>query len=342
MSKTVRRLLQLLPAIVAAVAAFVYALSFWPFSAGGMAGSVALVECRSHYRLMSGGREVAWFVALGDSLQPEGMVLPGDSSAVATACVNGVWVDRYAFVPSCRGLMVAANADSAAAERVDAANGGILGVLAVKAGRMENELEMIDRAIDDADYYMRVHNAIDDGYNVMAARAQQLKARRAAVEKMLAVVSAAAAGRLPVIERVTEYTLLYSDTADVVSRKECSVLTADMSSGLLLLQTTDRSMPSGAEAVGMHQWLVPSTAPGDSLFVASVAGCGMAGYTPQPSSAAVYGARAGRRQATDLPPVLTPDGAPVFSRNGQFEGIMLNRRLVRPAEVGFGLKNLLP
>lgn len=342
MKKSHKRLLQLLPATVAAVAVFVYALSFVPLSAGRMARTVALVERVEYYRICADGRAVAWFSGIGDSLRADGLALPGDSAAVTRTYMNGVWVDKYPFFPSCPGLLLVARGDSLRRAWWTAAAAEPLGV--VEKAVEQLAADSLPRAgrIEELDYYMRIHNVNDDGYNVMAARTAAELTAKTAADSLLKLLRTASTARRLAVERVTAYTLLYNDTAGRIVRKACSEVYADGKNGFALLQTADREKPDGAVAVYLHQWLTPESGAGDSVTVAAMAGCTAYGYTPEEARRTLTGGMADGRGGHDVPPLLAPDGAAVFSRHGWLEGVCVDGRIVRPRRFGYGLKHLTP
>lgn len=342
MKRNVKIMLQLLPAIVVAAAVFIYLLSFVPLPDGRMARSVALVERVAYYRICADGRTVAWFGSLGDSLSADGLVLPGDSAAVSRGYANGVWVDKYPFFPSCPGLMLVAWGDSLQRVRLSAAAAGPRAVVERAVARLAADSMPRVRRLGELDYYMRVHNVNDDGYNVMAERAAAERTANAAADSLLRLLRGASAARSLTVERVTAYTLLYNDTAGNVCRKACAMLAEDMSGGFALLQTADREKPSGAVSLYLHQWLTPESDTGDSITVAAMAGCASYGYSPSVVRPVLTGGAADGRGGHDVPPLLAPDGAAVFSRCGWFEGFSMGGRIVRPCRFGYGLKHLLP
>ena len=173
--KTIRkRILQSLPIALAAIVVVIYGLSFLPRSAVRMERSVALVEGVTYYELRADGRPVAWFKRLGDSLTLDGLSLKADSSVMTRFYATGCWVDRYPFVPSCRGTLLVANGDSADAGRLSAAGGRLRTVLRREAARLAVAAERLGRVTEEIDYYMRVHNVNDDGFNVMAAYSEEV------------------------------------------------------------------------------------------------------------------------------------------------------------------------
>lgn len=339
--KTIRkRILQSLPIALAAIVVVIYGLSFLPRSAVRMERSVALVEGVTYYELRADGRPVAWFKRLGDSLTLDGLSLKADSSVMTRFYATGCWVDRYPFVPSCRGTLLVANGDSADAGRLSAAGGRLRTVLRREAARLASAAERLGRVTEEIDYYMRVHNVNDDGFNVMSAYSEEVKAARLRTDSLSAALARlGSAGRLDVVRR-TKYAVLLGDTADGVRRVECNVLTADGRKPFRLLQTADRRTPEGASSLYLHQWLTPSPAAGDSLVVASVPGCTLYGFNPAEARAAVFAGTARGAMRHDVPPLLAPDGSPVFTGDGRLAGFSLRGSIVKPSFFGFGFERL--
>ncbi len=342
MKITKKRLLQSLPAVPVAIVFIMYALTFRPWSAGCMARSVALVERVSYYELLADGRPVAVFRSFGDSLSLEGLSPAGDSSAVLRRRVSGCWVNRWPLFASCRGLLLVADDDSLESVRTSLAGRRLRSVLRNEVERLGRSLLLMDKREDEADYYMRVHNVVDDGYNTVAAYTARVKAARQQADSLYAALGSAVSARRLVLRRVARYVLLYNDTSGVVVRKPCVRVSNGGAGRFALLQTADRKTVTGASALYLHQWLVPGVKAGDSVVVASIPGCGNGerGVT-DPASATFAGAATGDMKH-GVPSLLAPDGSPVFTRGGFFAGFSIGDRVVEPGFFGFGLNRLLP
>ena len=236
-------MLQSLPVTLAAIVFIMYASTFAPRSAGEMERSIALVESVSYYQICAGGKPVVWFKSLGDSCTPEGMTLKADTAATTKRYATGCWVNKYPLFPSCPGLLLTANADSTAWENVAAANKDIRRTLAKAAKRIDGTINQLKRKIEETDYYMKVHNVNDDGYNIMAVLAEDIKRQKAEAEKLAATLKTAAESGQAEIRIVTRHTLIYrDDTAERPVRKPCVTLTKTMTSPVTLLQTADNTL----------------------------------------------------------------------------------------------------
>lgn len=94
-----------------------------------MERGAALIEHKSYYELTVSGKPVAWFDALTDSCMSDNIMLSADSSVTKRSIINGCWVNKYAFMPSCHGMILTTDPDSMAYKTLAAANKNIGNVI---------------------------------------------------------------------------------------------------------------------------------------------------------------------------------------------------------------------
>ena len=340
---TLRIILQSLPIALAAIVFVIYAATFIPFSTDRMERSVALIECESYYQICANGKPVIWFKCLGDNCLPEGMSTKADNDVTTKTYSTGCWVNKYPLVAACPGLLVTANGDSIAEKNIAVANRSMDNIIKKTAEKLSMTIKKLKRKIEETDYYMRVHNVSDDGYNIMAAYAEEIKKQETEAEEVEKRLNAMAKSKKAEIRLVTKYTLLYryDDTTDSIVRTPCNILTLTKTAPLRLLQTADEELPDGFSAINMHKWFTPSPSEGDSIYAAALPGCTQYKYNPENAKPKVFKGCMLNKHRHNLPRLLTPDGSAVFSRNGQFAGISVNGRIIRPTYAGFGLKRLM-
>ena len=172
---TLRIILQSLPIVLAAIVFVIYAATFLPFSTRQMENSVALVECESYYQICAGGKPVLWFKNLGDSCMPENMSIKAGQEVVTTKYSTCCWVNKYPLFPYCPGLLLTANKDSIAEKSIAAANKDMTNIIERTVRKLSAEIKQLNRKIEETDYYMKVHNVNDDGYNIMADYAKAIR-----------------------------------------------------------------------------------------------------------------------------------------------------------------------
>ena len=338
---THRKLLQSLPASLAAIVFVIYLHSLAPLTADRQLRAAALVESEEYVEITADGKAVAWCGGIGADGLPRRMSLKADSTVVSRTYANGLWVNKYPFMPSCRGLLIIACGDGCDDDRTAAADNDARAVIA-KAVRLTAErVRLMDEKTEEADYYMRVHNVNDDGYNVVAEYSARLKTERDEAARLLTVLKSLQEKREIGFRQVRRYTLLYNDTSGTVRRKACRRLTPGGDKRFTLLQTADCRLPDGAAAVYLHQWLTPRPDAGDSVRATSIPGCRAYGFSPSAAAAATFGGTAGSGLRHDLPPILAPDGCAVYTPAGFLIGISSGGRVYGPSYFGYALKHLL-
>lgn len=331
--RIIKLTLQSLPIALAAIAFCIYALTFRPHSIENMATNGALIEYVSYYEICSNGKPVVWFKTLGDSLLPDEMSIAADSTVTNKRLIEGVFVNRYAFVPSCRGRILTTFPDSLAFKRLASANKNVASMLQTAADRTAEDIKRMEKEAEETDYYLRIHNVRDDGYNTIAEFSAQLKERKEKAEALLSTLkSTAKKGRLGV-RMIRKYTLLYCDTVGMVRRIACNELISASGKPFVMLQTANKRMPDGATAVYLHRWLTPRVEAKDGVIVASHPTAMSGDTTPTAISAKTFGGVMADGMRPDLPPTLTPNGAVVYTERGFFIGVCLEGRIVKPCDI---------
>ena len=338
---TYRKLLQSLPASLAAIVFVIYLHSFAPLTADRQRRAAALVESESYVEITADGQAVAWCRGIRCDGLPEHMALKADSSVVRYAYLNGLWVNKYPLMPSCKGLLLIADGGNAEYRKLPATDKNTSTVIAKAITFTAERVKLMEQKKEEADYYMRVHNVNDDGFNVVAEYAARLKAEHDEAIRLLAVLKSLQAKKKVEIRQVRRYTLLYCDTSAAVKRKACRALTAYGQKPFILLQTSDGKRPEGAAAVYFHQWLTPHPDTGDSINVTSIPGCTEYGFNPSQPKTATFGGTMADGLRHDLPQLLAPDGCAVYTPEGFLIGISSGGRIFRPKYFGYGLKHML-
>lgn len=340
--RLIKKTLQLLPIVSAAAVLALYAATFMPLSEERIKRCAALTEHVSYYEICSGGQALARFAYIDDGLQEPKITLPQDSSAVSRRMTTGCFVNKYPLLPSCHGLILTVNPDSMAGRRLARMNGEAAVFVRKHIGRLEKRMERLGREQENLDYYLRIHNVNDDGYNVMADLAARRKAAMGHTGKVLAALKKVEKGGRITIRLIRKYTLLYTDSSGVMRRTACRFVSKDDGLPFCLLQTADRKTPQHATAIYLHQWLMPSPESADGIISAAIPCCNDTGIMQGRVEAQLFEGvmRDGTRH--DLPPLLAPDGCALFTTGGRPVGISLDGRLIKPSAFGFAFKNLMP
>lgn len=120
-------------------------MSLMPRSTKKMERGAALIEHKSYYELTVSGKPVAWFDALTDSCMSDNIMLSADSSVTKRSIINGCWVNKYAFMPSCHGMILTTDPDSMAYKTLAAANKNIGNVIKNTAERLESAIKSLSK-----------------------------------------------------------------------------------------------------------------------------------------------------------------------------------------------------
>jgi len=334
--------LQSLPAVLAAIAILLYGLTFLPVSQRGMERSVALVEHVSRYEITAGGKPVAWFRAFGDSLSLDGVTASAAQVSAECRLITGVWVNRYSFMPSCRGRILIPALDTAAGKTLSAANKDVAFVIQRALADNERLLSRLERTQAKLRYYLDTHNVSDEGYNTMAAYAAAVDSSRHDAERLDSVLKGLDSKAQVGIRHIEQYTLLYSGDGWKTSRKVCRDVTKDGARQFRIVQTEDQTLPADAEALYFHRWLLPSVKPGAEVITAAYHGSSQSGFSTEKLRAGRFHGMIATDGGHDVPPLFAPDGSPVFTKGGRLMGITIGGKVCQAKSFSFGFNDLLP
>ena len=340
--RTSRIILQSLPAVPVAIVVVIYVMSFMPRSIEKMERGTALIEHKSYYELTVSGKPVAWFDSLTDSCLSDNILLSADSSITKHSIINGCWVNEYAFMPSCHGMILTTDPDSMAYKTMASANRNIKNVIKKTAERLESAIKSLNKKDEELKYYLSVHNVSDDGYNTMAYLDSRLKKQKEQAEKALEVIKKAETAKKASIRLVSKYTLLHKDTADNIVRIACNTLTPASGKPFRIIQTSDMKTPDNVSPTYLHQWFTPATDKPRDIIVASYPGCSLSKYDINRAKATTFSGKTTGDNRHDVPPMLAPDGAAVYTVDGRLMGINYKGKITSTKNFGIALKHLLP
>ncbi len=323
-----------LPVAILAAIAFISTPSLLPETADGMKRSVAVVECSEQYEIIAGGKTVASFDSIAADTTLCQLKEKADSDTEHKATVCGCWMNRLSFIPSCRGRIFAADPFAGRTDCTPAANRNIAALIGNTIRETEAQLKTHERRSSELHYYLDTHSVKDEGYNTMAAYAEENNRRRASMEKSLQLLENIR-GRKDVRIRIRRtYTLLYP-TADgrKAGRAKCDVIAEESSrlpKGTLMLQTQNGFIPENTHAVYRFDVFRTTPEKGDTITAAGIFGLGAASTAAKALQRAnVFKGCATSAQTHDIPPLLAPEGAPLFNRHGFFIGINMKGGIAR-------------
>lgn len=317
----------------------VVAVSYLPTSRQKMCRSVAMMECRSYYVVRAGGKRLFCF----RTLSPDTLLAGVDTAAAKIAEVDympACWVNRWAFLPSCKGRLLTREKGNADSVRSWMARHGEWMLVREKA-RMEREMKALDHKASELKYYLNVHNVQDEGFNTVSQYAVKVNHDKDSVAHILGKLKHLRAGARIAVDHVTDYTLLERTEAGKQKRIPCRRCSSKDESGFVLVQTIDGKTPDGACAQSLHRWLSWRADEGDLVFVAGYSGMNRVAFDASSSVADIApGHVTGADGRHNIPQILAPDGSPVFSQNGCFLGLSCQGKVVGTKQLARLFKNI--
>lgn len=308
--------------LLLAVIAWV-AWSFWPSSARQMKRSVAIVACRSWYEMACGGKTTLYFsgVAADTALVRPSLLR---DSCVRTTYATGVWVNSCFFTPSCRGRMITVMAKSDGLSRLDAWS-----LIEKEKERNEKRIRLLRVQLRELNYYLRVHDVHDEGYNMVAACAYQKEDEKTRRIRLAWLFDTMRPADRPQLIRKAIYTAYYRlpdgkcqqvRMREVGSSKQCQTV---------LLQTVGRKTPTGVDPLSI--FFANGKSHGAALVV-GFGGLGVEELATIHASCSIIPTTL-RDNRHDLPAVLGGDGSPAFSTRGYFIGITRGHEVISRSQL---------
>lgn len=297
--------------------------SFWPSSARQMKRSVAIVACQSWYEMVCKGKTILYF---SDIAADTALVRPSlqQDSCVRTTYSTGVWVNRYAFMPSCRGRMLTVMTKPNEINQQDAWK-----LIEKEKERNQKRIRQLRDQLKELNYYLRINNVHDEGYNTVAAYAYEKEDEKAHCIRLAQLFDTVRKTDRPQLIRKAVYTAYYRlpngecqqvRMREVGSSKQCQTV---------LLQTVGRKTPTGVAPLSI--FFVNGKSHGAALAV-GYGGLGVKELASSDASCSIIPTTL-HDNRHDLPAVLGGDGSPVFSTRGYFIGITKGNEVITRSQL---------
>ena len=233
--------------------------------------------------------------------------------------------------------------------------------------QLEKSISQHKRTGDELQYYLLVHNVNDEGFHTMAEYAEQMKLQLAEEQRLYKALTQVTDQRRISINTVSTYRILLpqqpytaNDSAAIPFTSIACTQLPVKKQPFIVLQTADKKTPRDACPLYLHQWLTPSPQQGRAVVAAAIAGTTLYNKHPMLTAASTQGSqtaqpaaamqpRSGIFQGTithagqhDIPALLAPNAAPVFSADGRLMGINYHHHIVTPDCFGWNLQHLMP
>lgn len=297
--------------------------NFWPSSARQMKRSVAIVACQSWYEMVCKGKTILY---LSDIASDSALVRPSlqQDSCVRTTYSTGVWVNRYAFIPSCRGRMISVMAKPDEFNRQDA-----WALIEKEKERNEKRIRQLRAQLKELNYYLRIHNVHDEGYNTVAAYAYEKEDEKAYCMRLAQLFDTVRQADRPQLMRKAVYTAYYRLPNDECQQVRMREVGSSKQCQTVLLQTVGQKTPTGVAPLSI--FFVNGKAHGAALAV-GYGGLGVKELASSDASCSIIPTTI-HDNRHDLPAVLGGDGSPVFSTRGYFIGITKGNEVITRSQL---------
>ncbi len=238
--KNERRFWPWVVALLVLLALVVLMLPLIPPSEKGLAHSTALMERVDYYEVSLDGRPMFRLNNIDNWIVSRMSTDMSDTTVAELKHFFGMWA-RRTFSPLCHGRLLVTGADTST-WNADKARQAIA-ALNDKRGILQQRMQMMEKRIDELQYFLRVHKVTDEGFNVVAYWLERAVGELQSVRQVAEVMEDSTSLDRMQVRLVQEYTLLYIDTAGTKHRVPCQILKADTIGGKYLVQTKDRWMP---------------------------------------------------------------------------------------------------
>jgi hypothetical protein len=265
--------------------------SYLPLSREQMKHTVAKVERKYYYVLTANNKDVLYFGGVDSdstftdaSLQKEHVM----KKSIHTGC----WVNKFQFIPSCEGRVMAQFQNDRSDGILKMTDRSLPEIIKKECDKLTRMMKDLKRTRTNMQYYLRVHNATDAGFNIISRYAAEIDEERDSTNKLLDAITITAKGKTLRIKYISEYSIIYSDDSMKQKKVPCRML-KEKNGEFRFLQTYDATTPDGAKALYFHLWL--------TWHISKLS--------------------SGKIAPNDVPEALADDGAPIFTKFGSFIGI---------------------
>lgn len=314
-----------LPVAILAAIAFIMAPSVMPESYDGMRRSVATIECREYYEITSDGKVAAFCNDIDSDSTLCAVSEEKDSDTERKAMVCGCWMNRFSSFPSCNGRILTVDPFAKEHDMLAIAGSDIRKTIAKTIAKDEKAAVRNRKREEKLNYYLNTHNVKDEGYNTIAAYAEENRKEKEHLQNSIAILKSLQKKGNVKIRKKNVYTLVYAAARNKTGSRPCYALheeTRNAPKGTIVIRTQDGFMPEGANAIYRFDVFDLSPERGSSVSIA-----GIFGLTSKSTANAalqepnVFNGKAVSPGRHDAPALLAPEGAPIFNSHGYFIGI---------------------
>lgn len=213
-------------------------LYFFPASLKRQAEAACLVECRSHYSVVTARKDTLRFSPLMLSEGKHYSAYALDSASLTRNC-SGCFISNSGHVLT-SAMLTSFAPDTLSAEETHR-------LLAQQQHALQKMGAYTDKQLDELDYYARTHSVTDEGYTAVMEVKEAIQHRRQQLDSLQLLLSNALQQKAEAVLE-TEFKIYHqtlTDSGKILSTYGKGLLLARKDS-LLLLQTAEQVLPSEA------------------------------------------------------------------------------------------------
>lgn len=226
-----------------------FVLPFLPLSESQKSQSLVEVEYDRCYALQIDGKIRLYINGLGLGDVQTAVTSDIDSVRWAHTTLNGVWVNKYLFLPINRGRLVVANPDYLIEDTLAMYNQQIDSVITKNITLLETSLSHLMKVERNVNYYLDINNVTDMGYNSIATLASKIVETRQQRALTLDLLKSITPQQNVEIKMLQRYTLSEIDTSGNIRKTVCRILENEVPLDYYTLETIDRHKPRHAHSI---------------------------------------------------------------------------------------------
>lgn len=290
-----------------------------PSSANEMRRCAVIVSATSWHEVTVDGKPVFYFSeSEGDSVVND--VTTERKNVLHRNFSTGVWTNDWLLMPSCKGrLITICNTPNDVLRSCADST-----IIRLCREAVTARLRDIKKQKSELNYYMRVHNVQDYGYQEVATLDTRVDNALGEAKRVLHLIDSITNGNHGVFVKThNEYVATYRSKDGKLMRTPLRLI--GTVNGMTLLQTSDGKTPKGVATVSLLPW---NTNDNCEALTTGFPTIGEKGMECDTVSARIIPARVKQGRTHQLPRMLASDGAPVFSAKGRFIGMVCGDTIV--------------
>ena len=244
-SKTAVRILLSLLFLTLATLFVIVLLPLVPSSEEQLQGSIARLEYDTYYEVSIDGQP-AFYLTDFDNWTTSRLSTDATDIPKNSKVVHGTWI-RRTFTPLCRGRLITEGTNPKQWEQTE--NAKIRKTMEQQRPAIERRISVLQKRIEELQYFLRVHNVKDEGYNDIADYESSAKADLEQTQKVLTILSDTGQLDKMRVRFIQEYFLLTNDSIISRRRSACHILEMDAERKTCVVQTRKHRRTRGARAV---------------------------------------------------------------------------------------------